>query len=295
MGVIPPVIPANTALGETIAALRRLDAAHSGGAERSLRGEIEHAIDLRLSEQGTTCLRTACAARNLTMVVSDPRTGSRHAVPAEYFDRPNADIEFSRGLFGAYELSEQVVADPLYKLVRPYRGWVHGFIEPEFRVWLENPERGPQAGSQMRHAEAEWREPKGEPVSVTIPSSVPSGDLIHAGGPDPYCTLTETLVAVRQSDPKISVRRALAILHELCRSGWVSAMGRPCVWPHPGNYNETLRNRLASDERWPDGIVAIMPEDWADLSFVVDDQEQPRATSTQRRFDAEPGTPSGSR
>ena len=97
MGVIPPVIPANTALGETIAALRRLDAAHSGGAERSLRGEIEHAIDLRLSEQGTTCLRTACAARNLTMVVSDPRTGSRHAVPAEYFDRPNADIEFSRG------------------------------------------------------------------------------------------------------------------------------------------------------------------------------------------------------
>jgi hypothetical protein len=287
MGVIPPVIPANTALGETIAALRRLDAAHSGGAERSLRGEIEHAIDLRLSEQGTTCLRTACAARNLTMVVSDPRTGSRHAVPAEYFDRPNADIEFSRGLFGAYELSEQVVADPLYKLVHPYRGWVHGFIEPEFRVWLENPERGPQAGSQMRHAEAEWREPKGEPVSVTIPSSVPSGDLIHAGGPDPYCTLTETLVAVRQSDPKISVRRALAILHELCRSGWVSAMGRPCVWPHPGNYNETLRNRLASDERWPDGIVAIMPEDWADLSFVVDDQEQPAgdldSTAIRRR------------
>jgi hypothetical protein len=48
------------------------------------------------------------------------------------------------------ELSEQVVADPLYKLVCPYRGWVHGFVESEFRVWLGNAELGPLAGPQMR-------------------------------------------------------------------------------------------------------------------------------------------------
>ena len=68
-------------------------------------------------ESATACLRSACVAGNLTMVVSDPQTGSRQAVPAEYFDRPNADIEFHRSLFGAYKLSEQAVADPLYELI----------------------------------------------------------------------------------------------------------------------------------------------------------------------------------
>jgi hypothetical protein len=85
------------------------------------------------------------------MLVTDPRTQLRYAVPSEYFDqRPLADLEFDSAFFRAMELSEQVVADPLYKLVCPYRGWVHGFVESEFRAWLGNPELGPLAGPHLR-------------------------------------------------------------------------------------------------------------------------------------------------
>lgn len=85
------------------------------------------------------------------MLVIDPRTQQRHALPAEYFDqRPFADLEFNSAFFRAMELSKQVVADPLYKLVRLYRGWVHGFLESDFRAWLGNAEIGPLAGPQMR-------------------------------------------------------------------------------------------------------------------------------------------------
>jgi hypothetical protein len=59
-------------------------------------------------------------------------------------------LEFDSAFFRAMELSEQVVADPLYKLVCPYRGWVHGFVESEFRAWLGNPELGPLAGPHLR-------------------------------------------------------------------------------------------------------------------------------------------------
>jgi hypothetical protein len=150
-GVIPPLILANSALKETVGFLRETDVITRGNANRSLREEIEYASGLKLTELAIECLRTACAARDLMMVVIDPDTQLRHAVPAEYFDqRPAADAEFVRGLFGAYELPEITVSDPLFKLVRSYRGWVHGFVEPEFRAWLVNPESGPQAGPRMR-------------------------------------------------------------------------------------------------------------------------------------------------
>jgi hypothetical protein len=92
--VIRPIILARTALDETLAELSRFDNASNG--DRSLKDEADHAIDVSLSKWATDCLRAACAAQTLTMVVSDPRTGSLHALPSEYFDRPNADLEFNR-------------------------------------------------------------------------------------------------------------------------------------------------------------------------------------------------------
>lgn len=151
-GIVLPPILAKTALAETVEFLRKADARRRGDGDRSIRQEIEYAYGLKLTERATACLRTACAARILRMIVSDPANpGIRHVVPAEYFDqRPMADLEFKRGVFGAYELSELTASDPLFKLVRPFRGWVHGFVEPEFRAWLVNPETGPQAGPQVR-------------------------------------------------------------------------------------------------------------------------------------------------
>jgi hypothetical protein len=151
MPVIPAIILAKSALDETVATLRRSELLNPMNCNRSLRGEIGSAIDLNLTEKATDCLRTSCASRHLTMLVIDPRTQLRYAIPGEYFDqRPFADLEFNRALFRAMELSKQVVADPLYKLVRPYRGWVHGFVESEFRAWLGNAEVGPLSGPQMR-------------------------------------------------------------------------------------------------------------------------------------------------
>jgi hypothetical protein len=124
VAVLPPVILTRIALGEVITALA------SGDADRS-------------SEQAITHLQTACAAGLLTMVVIDPRSGERHEVPAQYFDdRPMAALEFVSALFRAAELSEQVVVDPLYRAVFPYRRWAHGFIEPDFRAWLRNESAG---------------------------------------------------------------------------------------------------------------------------------------------------------
>src|SRR4051794_27707179 len=73
------------------------------------------------------------------------------SIPSEYFDqRSLAELEFSSAFFRAWELSAIVAADPLFKLVRPFRGWVHGFIEPQFRAWLQDPNLGPQAGPRLR-------------------------------------------------------------------------------------------------------------------------------------------------
>ena len=95
--------------------------------------------------------RTACAAHNLTMLVIDPRDHRRHEVPAEYFDqRTFADLEFGSGYFRGCEKSELVAVDPLFKLVFPFRGWVHGFIEGDFRQWRGNADIGPLAGPRMR-------------------------------------------------------------------------------------------------------------------------------------------------
>jgi hypothetical protein len=151
MHVIPAIILAKTALDETVAALRGSELVNPINCNRSLRDEIGLVIDLNLTENAINCLRTSCASRRLTMMVIDPRTQLRHAVLAEYFDqRSLADLEFKSAFFRAKELSKQVIADPLYNLVRPYRGWVHGFLESEFRAWLGNPKIGPLAGPQMR-------------------------------------------------------------------------------------------------------------------------------------------------
>jgi hypothetical protein len=151
MHVIPAIILAKSALDETIAALRRSELANPIDYNRPLREQISFVIDLNLTEKAIDCLRTSCASHHLTMLVIDPRTQLRHAVPSEYFDqRPLADLEFDSAFFRAMELSEQVVADPLYKLVCPYRGWVHGFFESEFRAWLGNAELGPLAGPHLR-------------------------------------------------------------------------------------------------------------------------------------------------
>jgi hypothetical protein len=151
-GVIPSFILAKTALAQTVDALRRFEVVNPINRNRSLREELEHASDLELPDRAIECLRTACAARDLTMVVINSQTQFRQAVPAEYFEVPAAGAEFERSFFGAYEELPKIVTnpDPLFHLVHSYQGWVHGFVEPEFRAWLVNPESGPQAGPQMR-------------------------------------------------------------------------------------------------------------------------------------------------
>jgi hypothetical protein len=73
------------------------------------------------------------------MMVIDPRTGDRYQIPPQYFEaRPMSDLEFASGLFRACELSREVVVDPYYRAVLPYRGWAHGFSEPDFRAWLRS-------------------------------------------------------------------------------------------------------------------------------------------------------------
>lgn len=148
---IPALVPASTALSETIDFLRRADRLSRTDAGRTLREEVEYAASLNLSERAIECLRTACAAGNLTMLVVDPNSGQRQEVPAEYFDqRPFADLEFGSAFFRACEKPELVAADPLFKLVLRFRGWVHGFIEQPFRAWLKDPTIGPLAGPTMR-------------------------------------------------------------------------------------------------------------------------------------------------
>jgi hypothetical protein len=151
--IVPPPILARDALNDTVDVLRRFYFGNGGGdrSDRSLHQEIELAYEMNLTNKAVACLRTACAAGDLTMVVFDERTHSPHVVPAAYFDhRPAADLEFARSYFGTYELPEVVAADPLYKFVRFYRGWVHGFIEADFRAWLVNTDIGPIAGPRMR-------------------------------------------------------------------------------------------------------------------------------------------------
>jgi hypothetical protein len=153
MHVIPAIIRAKTALDETVRALR--PAVNRINSNRSVREELEYVYDLEreLAERATECLRTACAARDLTMLVIDPRTRERHEVLAEYFDqRLAANAEFQSDSFRAMDTmeSKQVSTDPLYRLVRPYRDWAHGFVESEFRAWLGNGEVGPLAGPRMR-------------------------------------------------------------------------------------------------------------------------------------------------
>jgi hypothetical protein len=102
MDVVPSIILAKDALDETIGFIRRLDVLNRSNAERSLREEIEFSIRLKLTERAIEGLRTACAASDLTMVVIDPRTQSRHAVRATYCDqRSVADLEFASAFFFA--------------------------------------------------------------------------------------------------------------------------------------------------------------------------------------------------
>lgn len=104
MAVVPPIIFAKTALDEVVAAF----ADSEGNAWRST------AEKLKLTEQATRRLQTACATGNLKMVVIHPRTGDRHEVPAQYFANwPMSELEFASALFRAGELSDQVGMLPL--------------------------------------------------------------------------------------------------------------------------------------------------------------------------------------
>ena len=145
---VPALILARTALERTLDVLREL---YPNSEADDPRKTIEMVHAWGLTDKAVDCLRTACAAGNLTMNVCDPRTGLRHEIPAEYFDQPSmADLEFVRATFGAHESPEIIKFDPLFKLVLPFRGWVHGFVERDFRAWLENHEIGPAAGPQLR-------------------------------------------------------------------------------------------------------------------------------------------------
>jgi hypothetical protein len=146
MTVLPPVILAHIALDETISAL-------GDGANKTPAKKRED------SEEATKRLQCACAAGFLTMVVINPRNGDYQPIPARYFNnRPMAEMEFASALFQATEVSEQAVVDPFFRAVLPYRGWAHGFVEPDFRAWLRNegaggPERS-TVGAETRAVKA---------------------------------------------------------------------------------------------------------------------------------------------
>jgi hypothetical protein len=147
--IVRSLVLAKKALSGTIAVLNEAVSLGRVDIHQSIREAIEDAMPL--PDHATECLRTACAARNLSMLVIDPRSQLRHEVPAEYFDqRPFADLEFGSAYFRGCEKSELAATDPLFKLVLPFRGWVHGFIEDDFQKWLEDPDTGPLAGPTMR-------------------------------------------------------------------------------------------------------------------------------------------------
>jgi hypothetical protein len=60
-----------------------------------------------------------------------------------------SDLEFASGLFRSCELSSKVVVDPYFRAVLPYRGWAHGFDEPDFRAWLRSENSSESANSSI--------------------------------------------------------------------------------------------------------------------------------------------------
>jgi hypothetical protein len=151
MEVVPAIIFVKDALNETVKVLYEHHPSRLGASERSLREQLEINSQLGLTTLATDCQISACAAEYLTMIVVDPRTSARHAIPSEYFEgRSVAELEFDSDFFRACELSERVAADPVFKIVIPFRGWMKGFIKSEFRAWLRNREIGPLAGPRIR-------------------------------------------------------------------------------------------------------------------------------------------------
>jgi len=173
------MILARTALGEVVSAL----------ADVTSRSTTE---EFKRSEQATRCLHTACANAALKMMVIDPRTGDRYQIPHQYFeDRPMSDLEFASGLFRACELSGEVLVDPYYRTVLPYRGWAHGFSEPDFRAWLQSKKGTNSARSTIG---AETRA---------------IGELEQIFQHDPNCLIPKKECLARLSDHKILGKRAL--------------------------------------------------------------------------------------
>jgi hypothetical protein len=123
----PPIIPVREALGAV------LDALAPGVAVMTAARWLEFRYGLAAVERAEVFLRTECATRSLTLIVIDPRTGMRHALPAAYFDRPESRFIFHRARFRKSDLDDR---DPLYPTLCVYDGWATGFIEFELRARL---------------------------------------------------------------------------------------------------------------------------------------------------------------
>jgi hypothetical protein len=131
--IIPGVISVRKAVSETVAFLRDLDTANNSDVRRELLAEVENSFVTLHSARSR--LQTACAMRNLAVIVVEPGSGNRHALPAEYFNRPSSFSIFENGKL---DLSELEVGDPVYDLVAFADGWQCVFVDAIFLEWLRD-------------------------------------------------------------------------------------------------------------------------------------------------------------
>jgi hypothetical protein len=132
-GIVPEVISVTKAVSETVAFLRDLDTATNNDVSRSLRAELRNSAVILRSARSR--LRTACATRNLTVIVVEPGSGSLRALPGEYFNRPSSSSVFENG---KPDLSALENGDPVYDFVAFADGRQCALLAPDFFEWLRD-------------------------------------------------------------------------------------------------------------------------------------------------------------
>ena len=144
-GIVPEVISVTKAVSETVAFLRDLDMANNSDVRRELRAELENSFATLHSARSR--LRTACAMRNLAVIVVEPGSGDLRALPGEYFNRPSSASAFEKGKL---DLSELEDGDPVYDFVAFADGRQCAFLALDFFEWLREPKIGAAVEPPLR-------------------------------------------------------------------------------------------------------------------------------------------------
>src|SRR5690348_14434374 len=110
----PSITPAREALGVVT------DAISEGIVALTAAGWVDYKHGLAATKEAEQRLQTACASRELTIVVVNPRTGEREQLPPSYFDEPGSRFIFHRATFRISDLDERNL---WYSTLRHLDGW----------------------------------------------------------------------------------------------------------------------------------------------------------------------------